>query len=199
MKPKAIMRMRNKRKLSSLNETKTWPIFRVGLYVDMPNLYAVMKNKGSIPNLDRLMVVSQSLGDLIFAKCYTTMHTDYYNHSIIGLERIGFTVIPRFVPNTDYGIKKDIDTFLVVDAVVDLLVNKLDILIIASNDSDFLPVMKLARKIGKVSIAMVSSHDEAKLLSESATVYLEGIWCKPKANNIENNETEIQKVEEVVP
>lgn len=199
MDPKAIMRMRNKNKISSLTGGKTWPLFRVGLYVDLPNLYAIMKNKGSVPNFDQLMVVSQSLGDLIFANCYTTMYTDYNNPSIIGLERIGYTVIPRFVPNTDYGIKKDIDTFLAVDAVVDLLVNKLDILIIASNDSDFLPVMKVTKETGKVAVAMVSSHDEAKLLSESATVYLEGIWCKPTGNAFGNNKAEIQIVEEAMP
>ena len=195
---KAILRMRNMNKLRSLNDGAMWPLFRVGLYVDMPNLYAIMRNKGSIPNLEELIVVSQSLGDLIFAKCYTTIHTDYHKHSIIGLERMGYTVIPRFVPNTDYGIKKDIDTFLAVDAVRDLLINKLDILIIASNDSDFLPVMKLTREVGKVSIAMVSSHDEAKLLSEFATVYLEGIWCKSKDDTIENNNAEIEVVEEAV-
>lgn len=199
MDPKAIMRMRNKNKISSLSDGKAWPPFRVGLYVDMPNLYAIMKNKGSVPNFDQLMVVSQSLGDLIFANCYTTMHTNYNNPSIIGLERIGYTVIPRFVPDTDYGIKKDIDTFLAVDALVDLLVNKLDILIIASNDSDFLPVMKVTKETGKVAIAMVSSHDEAKLLSESATVYLEGIWCKPRGNAFGSNKAEIQIVEEALP
>ena len=46
---------------------------------------------------------------------------------------------------------------------------------------------------------MVSSHDEAKLLSESATVYLEGIWCKPRGNAFGSNKAEIQIVEEALP
>ena len=197
METKAIMRMRNKNKISSLASGTVWPLPRVGLYVDYPNLYATMKSKGSQPDLDKLLAVSQSLGDLIFAKCYTTIYSGFYNSSILGLERIGYTVVPRFVPDTDYGMKKDIDTFLAVDAVADLLVNKVDILIIASNDSDFSPVLKLDRETGKVAVAMVSSHDEAKVLSESATVYIEGIWYK-SSDSAENSETDVQIVHEVI-
>lgn len=192
MESKEIMRMRNKNKMCSLTSGNILPMPRVGLYVDYPNLYATMRDKGSQPDLEKLLAVSQSLGNLIFAKYYTTIHTDFYNSSILGLERIGYTIIPRFVPDTDYGLKKDIDTFLAVDAVTDLLENKLDILIIASNDSDFSPVMKLTREKGKVAVAMVSRHDEAKLISESATVYIEGAWGKSICQSAEEIETEVQ-------
>ncbi len=196
METKEIMKMRNSNKVDSLTNCNTRPLPRVGLYVDYPNLYATMKGKGSSPELDKLLAVSRSLGDLIFAKCYITIYSDSYNPSILGLERIGYTVIPRFVPDTDYGKRKDIDTFLAVDAVSDLLINNVDILIIASNDSDFLPVMKVARENGKIAVAMVSSHDEAKLLSESATVYIEGMWNESIQGSAENGETEVQMVQE---
>ncbi|MEM0136447.1 MAG: NYN domain-containing protein [Thermoplasmatales archaeon] len=171
---------RNKNLIDSLMEGTNRRIRRVALYIDFPNLYAIMKEKDSFPNLEKVITIARSLGNLVFAKCYTVVHKKQ-NHvsSYLWLERLGYSVIPRFVPDNDYGIKKDIDTFLAVDAIVSLLECDIDIILIASNDSDFLPVMTAAREFSRIAVALVSSHDEAKLIAESATVYLEGIWNEP--------------------
>lgn len=173
---KDIRKKRNGMLFGNLTDNNHKVVRTVGLYVDLPNLYATMKDKGSFPRLEELIAVSRSLGDLLIAKIYTTIRSSSKNSSILGLERIGYTVVPRFVPDADYGLRKDIDTFLAVDAVNDSLTMSLDILIVASNDSDFAPLMRVARKAGVTTVAIVSSHEEAKLLAESATVYLEGIW-----------------------
>jgi uncharacterized protein (TIGR00288 family) len=173
---KDIRKKRNGMLFENLTDNNHKVVRTVGLYVDLPNLYATMKDKGSFPRLEELIAVSRSLGDLLIAKIYTTIRSSSKNSSILGLERMGYTVVPRFVPDADYGLRKDIDTFLAVDAVNDSLTMSLDILIVASNDSDFAPLMRVARKAGVTTVAIVSSHEEAKLLAESATVYLEGIW-----------------------
>ena len=67
MESKEIMRMRNKNKMCSLTSGNILPMPRVGLYVDYPNLYATMRDKGSQTDLEKLLAVSQSLGNLIFA------------------------------------------------------------------------------------------------------------------------------------
>ena len=71
---KDIRIKRNGRVFGSITDNNYEVIRRVGLFVDLPNLYATMRDKGSFPNLDKLLVVSRSLGDLVIAKCYTTIN-----------------------------------------------------------------------------------------------------------------------------
>ncbi len=165
---------RNEKKIIDALTGRFSDMPRVGLYIDFPNVYITARQSNAYPNMRYIKEIGKCLGNLVVSNCYTIAHPkENQFEQILSLERMGYKVIPRFVPETEYGMKKDIDSLLITDFMRDLFNSNLNIMIIVSNDSDFVPIVREAKERGVFCIVMVSDHSEARVLSESANVYLD--------------------------
>jgi uncharacterized protein (TIGR00288 family) len=165
---------RNEKKIIDALTGRFSDMPRVGLYIDFPNVYATARQSNAYPNMRYIKEIGKCLGNLVVSNCYTIAHPkENQFEQILSLERMGYKVIPRFVPETEYGMKKDIDSLLITDFMRDLCNSNLNIMIIASNDSDFVPIVREAKERGVFCIVMVSDHSEARVISESANIYLD--------------------------
>lgn len=178
---------RNSRKLKKVEKTRPK---RVAMYVDFPNYWAGVISKGRNLDLSILKHIANLHGDLVSSKVYLTVRSnEKVKPKILNFEREGFRVVSRFVPETEYGAKKDIDTYLVTDFICDALTLDLDIQIIVSDDSDFAPAMVKSMETGVNVISIVSNIENAQIIGYSASDYYD-------LSKIESIEDELRKEDE---
>ncbi len=142
----------------------------VALFVDYPNLLMYGKRNEVIFDSGELLSMARRYGNLVSAKLYTTLRVDdTLRKEILKFEKIGYDVIIRPITKNAADNSKDIDTRLTADAISTLCDDVADIVIIASDDSDFVPTVRLINRRGKVSVAFVCSIDGSKAIVSSAT------------------------------
>lgn len=142
---------------------------RVGLYLDLANVWMSEKKNGWSQVTGTIFRTAEEIGIIQTSKAYTAITCgEVCKPGLLRLEREGYQIIPRFVPNTEYGSKKDIDTFLISDVIRDLFLTKLDLIVIASDDSDFIPAFREIKLQNKFGLAIVSNREEAKLVAATA-------------------------------
>jgi uncharacterized protein (TIGR00288 family) len=112
---------------------------RVGLFVDGPN---VLRSEFDV-DLDELRAVAKGRGRLAFARVYLDENASA--GLIQAAEARGFAVV------TTSG---DVDVKLAVDATAVVADNDLDVLVIASRDTDFKPVLEAAAERGIHTVAI---------------------------------------------
>lgn len=163
---------------------------RVAMYIDYPNLHGCARDNGGYPNMKLIKQIGDCLGYLVVAKCYTLDHNNENERSnLLGFERMGYEIITRYTTPNEVGKRKDIDCLLITDFLKDLFTLDLDIMIIVSDDSDFAQPIREAKKLGKICIAMVSSHSKARIIADTATAYLTEQYVpeKNKVNHLNEN------------
>ena len=181
----AVRGNRNTVKLKEVLVTKSVGAPRVGIYVDYPNLVGGAISHYSYANFKFLRQISNCLGLVTIANCYAINSGSEKNKSaFLELERMGFEIILRETPGNESGINKDIDTLLITDFMKDLYNSNLDIMIIVSDDSDFAPALREAKRVGKKCISIVSEYSRARIIAETSDIYLEEPYRykKPKLN-----------------
>lgn len=156
----------------ALNESKASK--RVGIYVDYPNLIGGAINHRAYADFEFLKRTSDNLGRVVIAKCYAINNcSEKDKYAFLKLERLGFKLELRETPTNDSSRRKDIDPILITDYMQDIYNSNLDIMIIVSDDSDFVHPMRVAKEKGIKCIAIVSEYKKARVLAETADAYLE--------------------------
>lgn len=150
---------------------------RVALYVDFANVWANTKDGDQKIGTIDFVQKAKEIGHLVSSNVYLAVKAGEKVHgNILSFEREGYDVITRFVPNTEYGEKKDIDTYLITDFISDVFTLDLDVMILASDDSDYSPALKKANEMGIHVISIISSLKHARVVANSSNEYYE-ICC----------------------
>ncbi|HBY94326.1 MAG TPA: hypothetical protein DEP84_10260 [Chloroflexi bacterium] len=118
---------------------------RVFLAVDAANLFGALEN-GARPNYRALLEFGQRLGSLVKAAIYVPRNsgTDREKGLLLALKHMGFTrVIARHLRYRPDGRgKSDLDTAIILDIWEAALRQEIDTVILASGDSDFVPLVE---------------------------------------------------------
>ncbi len=112
---------------------------RVGLFVDGPN---VLRDEFDV-DLDDLREIAEQDGPLALTRLYLDEHAT--PKLIQAAEARGYEVI------TTSG---DVDVRLAVDATAAVVKESLDVLVVASRDADFKPVLERAAEEGLRTVAI---------------------------------------------
>ena len=112
---------------------------RVGLFVDGPN---VLRSEFDV-NLDELRDIADEEGTLALTRLYLDEHAT--PELIKAAEARGFDVV------TTSG---DVDVRLAVDATAAAVEGAIDVVVIASRDADFKPVVERAAEEGLRTVAI---------------------------------------------
>ena len=127
---------------------------RVGVFVDGPNVF----RREFDVDLDEIRQIGDSYG----ARALTRLYVD--ENASPGLvqaaEARGFEVV------TTSG---DVDVRLAVDASEAVAAGRLDVLVVASRDTDFKPVLELAGREGLATVALApGEHGNSDALQNAA-------------------------------
>jgi len=138
---------------------------RVATYVDFANVWMGATERGVVPDIRHIMDLSKGLGQVVIARAYICSAVkEAVKPGVLNIMSSGFEIVTRYTTNTNFGLKKDIDTSLVSDLIEDLYTVAPDVIVIASDDSDFSPAIIKAKKKGVYCISLVSSLERARVL-----------------------------------
>jgi uncharacterized protein (TIGR00288 family) len=128
---------------------------RVGLFVDGPN---VLREEFDV-DLDDVREAAGAAGRLVATRLYVDEHAT--PGLVQAAEARGFEVIVT---------SGDVDVKLAVDAAEFVVDDRLDVLAVASRDTDFKPVLELAGRHGCRTFAIApGSHGRSDALRNAAT------------------------------
>lgn len=135
---------------------------RVAVYVDVANVWNAALNRKVHLDMRDIMDAAKRFGRVVIARAYICYAVGgRVNPEILNLLSSGFEIITRYVSNTSYSLKKDVDTNLVSDLIEDLFTIAPDIIVVVSDDSDFVPAILKAKKRGVECISLVNSFEKA--------------------------------------
>jgi len=131
---------------------------RIGLFVDVSNLYKCLRLKYQDKKLDyeKYMTYIKDLGEIIIANAYGAQLNEEAKSFINCLKILGFT--PKYKKLKEYinreGVthKANWDVGITVDIVK--AVGNLDIIILGSADGDFVPLVSWIQEQGKTVIIL---------------------------------------------
>jgi len=127
---------------------------RVALFVDGPN---VLRSEFDV-DLDDVRRVGEEAGELATARLYLNEHAT--PGLIQAAEARGFEVVVT---------SGDVDVKLAVDAATFVCEDSLDVLAVASRDTDFKPVLELAARKGVRTLAIApGEHGRSDALRNAA-------------------------------
>lgn len=135
---------------------------RVALFVDGPN---VLRSEFDI-DLDDVRETAQAVGRLAVTRLYLDEHAT--PGLIQAAESRGFDVLVT---------SGDVDVKLAIDATDLVLTGDIDVLAIASRDTDFKPVLEKANRAGVRTLAIApGEHGKSEALENSAneSIVLDG-------------------------
>lgn len=127
---------------------------RVGLFVDGPN---VLRSEFDV-DLDEVRTIAESYGRLAVTRLYLDENAS--PGLIQAGEARGFEVI------TTSG---DVDVRLAVDATEAVVAGRIDVLVVASRDTDFKPALEVAAREGVRTVALApGEHGKSDALQNAA-------------------------------
>ena len=127
---------------------------RVGLYVDGPN---VLRSEFDV-DLDEVRTIGESYGPLAVTRLYLDENAS--PGLVQAGEARGFEVV------TTSG---DVDVRLAVDATEAVASDRIDVLVVASRDTDFKPALEVAARKGVRTVALApGEHGKSDALQNAA-------------------------------
>jgi len=127
---------------------------RVGLFVDGPN---VLREEFSV-DLDDVRTAAGAEGPLAVSRCYLDEHAP--SSLVQAAEARGFEVVVT---------SGDVDVRLAVEATTAVADGSIDVLAVASRDTDFKPVLEAARAAGLRTLAIAPGvHGRSDALQNAA-------------------------------
>ncbi len=144
------------------------PNQRVGVFVDVQNMYYSAKNLyGKRVNFSSILEVATSNRQLIRAIAYVVKASMPEEQSFFdALEKAGFEVKSKEIQVFPGGVKKgDWDVGIALDMI--RLAPRLDVLILVSGDGDYVPLVEYLRNQGhRVEVVAFGKSTSAKLIGE---------------------------------
>ncbi|MCH7541802.1 NYN domain-containing protein [Patescibacteria group bacterium] len=145
------------------------PYQRVGVFVDVQNMYYSAKNLyGSKVNFAKILEDALSGRQLIRAICYVVRAEEPLEQTFFdALEKGGYEVKVKDIQVFPGGVKKaDWDVGVVIDMI--RLSNKLDVMVLVSGDGDYVPAVEFLRNQGhRVEVMSFGPSTSNKLKSEA--------------------------------
>lgn len=145
---------------------------RVAVLVDGQNMYLSAKAMGAKPNYGKIMDVINGR-QIVRAIIYNILPDGVDQSKFIhAIEGIGYEVVsksPRPLP--DGSFKADWDMQIAIDALA--LASKVDVMVILSGDTDFVPLIHALKSKGVKVEVMSIPRTTGKELIEAADIYTE--------------------------
>ncbi len=143
---------------------------RIGLLVDYPNLYMHGKENGEYFDGRVLLKMASQYGQVVTSKIYTTLQVrERLPGDLLKFERMGYEIVIRPISKDATNNSKDIDALLITDVLCLLYESDIDVIIIASDDSDYVPAMRQIKKKGKIGVAFVCTIDGSRSIVNAST------------------------------
>jgi uncharacterized protein (TIGR00288 family) len=139
---------------------------RVGIFLDIPNVETA-SYKADMPfEPGMIRERARTFGNVIMARAYGIVYLKRpISNGVMTASREGFEFVS--LVQVDEG-RKDIDTRMTSDLVEAACGEDIDVIVIASGDSDFIPALRIARKRGKKVIVMAVEGTYSRMLKEEA-------------------------------
>ncbi len=156
---------------TSVNEPNVaaHPMQRVGIFIDTQNLYHSAKSKHrSNVNYDELIRAAVNGRQLIRAFAYVIKSEEHTEEKFFdALEDIGIEIRVKDLQVFHTGVKKaDWDVGIAVDMI--RLTEKLDVVVLASGDGDFIEVIRYCQSRGvRVEVMAFEKTSNAALMDEA--------------------------------
>lgn len=142
----------------------------VAFFVDYPHPYIHGKVNDEHFEAENLLRMERKYGNVIIARIYTKLPVKKrQNMEVLKLERMRFQVVIRPISENVYEKSKDVDTLFTADAIWALYETNAGIIIIASDDSDYVPILRHVRRKGKIGIAFFCSIEGSKAMTNAST------------------------------
>jgi uncharacterized LabA/DUF88 family protein len=160
---------------------------QIGVFVDVSNLYYCIGKKYKGRKLDYKQYIEyvRALGDIIIANAYGAQIKNQAESFLYCLRQVGFT--PKYETPKSYsenGVitkKADYDVKITVDIIENL--DKLDLIVLGSADSDFVPLIKsLIEKDKKIIIFACKISKEIVLLENVTCIEIPESFIEGRKN-----------------
>ncbi len=148
---------------------------RVGIFIDVPNLYHSAKNLYHAKvNFKEILKTAQAGRQLIRALAYCIRTESGEEQAFIeALTKTGFEVKLKDLQVFPGGIKKgDWDVGIAVDAIA--LSNKMDAIVLVTGDGDFAPLVNFLKIVSGCQVEVIAfSRSASALLKETADDFID--------------------------
>jgi uncharacterized protein (TIGR00288 family) len=136
----------------------------VALFLDVPNLWAASRDALFPLDAEAARQIASEYGRVTIARAYFSIQAGKGLHS--GAREwaaAGFEPRPRIVEPREDGVK-DIDSLLCADALCAAYEGRFDVMVLASADSDFLPILQAVRRLGKIAVLILGPGQRSRQL-----------------------------------
>lgn len=117
---------------------------RVLVAIDTANLYAQARDNGGRINYRALLNYANKLGTVVKSGAYVPQNNGNIRGLLVALKTIGYSnVVVRPLRHRPGGRhKSDLDTVIAMDVWEAALLGEIDVVVLASGDSDFCPLVE---------------------------------------------------------
>lgn len=164
-------------------------VARVACFLDIPNLETSLREVGERLDAAAVRRIAEGRGRVVALFAYgTAVASRPVTRGAISAAQSGFEFVPRVL--FEEG-RKDIDTQMTAD-IVELACNdEVDLVVVGSGDSDYLPAVRAARRRGKAVVVVAVRGCCSSTLADLAdeVVLLGGVelTSEPVAQSIPEN------------
>lgn len=125
---------------------------KVACFLDIPNMETSAYQKKILFDPGVIRGIAESFGRILYAKAYGFVSkTKPISNGVMAATFVGFEFVPRVM--FEEG-RKDIDTCMTTDIVEMACRKDVNVIVVVSGDSDFIPAIRIARRRGKKVIAI---------------------------------------------
>jgi uncharacterized LabA/DUF88 family protein len=181
----------NMKKIAS---RKTLPAQRVGVFVDVQNLFYSAKYQFHAKvDFSKLMDMCVNGRQLVRALAYVVQTPDIDQTSFLNiLDQIGFEIKSKDLRMRPDGTAKgDWDMGMAIDSIS--MAERLDVIVLVSGDGDFVDLVNMLKSRGVIVEVLSFPNNTAEDLKDAAIHYI------PLGKNVLYNSGKITKAEAAAP
>jgi uncharacterized protein (TIGR00288 family) len=142
---------------------------KVAVFLDNPNIFIGSQRNNEEYDPAKMIEIAKQHGSITHALVYIRLspHETGTEGWITKYRKLGFE--PRFVIDYNHDNEsKDVDTYLVADALETAYTTNTDVFVIASGDGDYVPLVNQLRKLGKKTVIVAHEDSLSRFLSAIA-------------------------------
>lgn len=155
------------------NSRKILPAQRVGVFVDVQNLFYSAKYQFHAKvDFSKLMDLCVNGRQLVRALAYVVQTPDIDQSSFLNiLDQIGFEIRAKDLRlRPDGTAKGDWDMGMAIDSIA--MADRLDVIVLVSGDGDFVDLVNMLKSRGVIVEVLSFPNNTAEDLKDAATLYM---------------------------